>query len=89
MVSLWPCGSGAPVTVRRRVFDAASVAIVQDPSEPFTNDEIDRFANEFTTFIDSTDASDFADEPETMTVARVWERSPARSSQQLSSELRR
>ena len=55
---------GAPVTVRRRVFDAASVAIVQNPAEPFTDDEIDRITNEFRTFIDSTDPSDFADEPE-------------------------
>ena len=52
----------APVTVRRQVFDAASVAIAQDPSQPFTADEIDRITDEFRSFIESADPSDFADE---------------------------
>lgn len=54
----------APVTVRREVFDAASVAIVQDPSQPFTDDEIDRITQEFRSFIDSADPDDFADGPD-------------------------
>lgn len=54
---------GAPVTVRRQVFDAASVAIEQNPSQPFTDDETDRIIGEFRSFIDSADPSDFADDP--------------------------
>lgn len=54
----------APVTVKRDVFEAASVAIVQDPAQPFTDDEIDRIMTEFRSFIEKSDPSDFADEPE-------------------------
>ncbi|MEJ7799368.1 MAG: bifunctional nuclease family protein [Ilumatobacter sp.] len=55
----------APVTVKRDVFDTASVAIVQDPAQPFSDVEIERITNEFKTFIESTDPSDFADEADT------------------------
>lgn len=54
----------APVTVRRPVFDAASVAIVEDPSKPFTDDEIHRITEEFRSFIETADPSDFADDPD-------------------------
>jgi uncharacterized protein len=55
---------GAPVRVDRRVFEAASVEIVTDPRERFSDDEIDRIVTDFRSFIDSADPSDFEhDEP--------------------------
>jgi hypothetical protein len=58
---------GAPVRVDRRVFAAASVAIVKEPNETFTDHEIDRIVTEFRSFMESADPSDFvegkSDEP--------------------------
>ena len=55
---------GAPVRVDRRVFAAASVAIVQDPNQTFSDDEINRIVSEFRSFIELADASDFAQPPD-------------------------
>lgn len=68
----------APATVNRVVFDTASVAIVQDPTQPFTDAEIERITNEFKTFIESTDPSDFADEVDTLNDAPTDPPRPAR-----------
>lgn len=55
---------GAPVRVDRRVFAAASVAVVREPDDTFTDDEINRIVAEFRGFIESADASDFARPPD-------------------------
>ena len=53
---------GAPVRVDRRVFAAASVAIVKDPNETFTDDEINGIVADFRGFIESANPSDFVDD---------------------------
>ncbi len=53
---------GAPVNVARRVFDTASVVVVQDPKEQFSEEEIERITSEFRRFIETAAPEDFDDD---------------------------
>jgi hypothetical protein len=53
---------GAPVRVERDVFASASVAILNDPQDTVTDDEVEGIVAEFKSFIESADPSDFVED---------------------------
>ena len=52
--------SGVPIGVDRRLFDRASVMLVQERGEAIDPEQIDRIMNEFRTFLAQADPEDFA-----------------------------
>lgn len=50
---------GAPIVVAAQVLDEAAVPVRHEPSEPFSDEEIDAIVAEFHVVLDSVEASDF------------------------------
>jgi bifunctional DNase/RNase len=58
---------GAPIVVAAAVLDAAAVGVRHEPSEPFSDDEIDAIVADFHETLDSLEPSDFDTGPESAT----------------------
>lgn len=51
---------GVPIVVNATVLDAAAIAVRRKSPDPFSDSEIDEIVNEFQTFLETTNPSDFA-----------------------------
>lgn len=51
--------AGAPIVVASQVLDEAAVPVRHEPSEPFSDEEIDAIVADFHEVLDSVDPSDF------------------------------
>ena len=58
---------GAPIVVASQVLDDAAVAVRHEPSEPFSDEEIDAIVADFQQALDAVEPSDFEAGPESAT----------------------
>lgn len=55
---------GVPIGVDRRLFDRASVAVVQEPGEAFEPEQVDHIMSEFRSFLEHAVPEDFGTPPD-------------------------